>query len=276
MEGYSMKQSFSIYDIIAHIRQHNDYMRDILRMDYIELGVQKIKDRAKEHMTKIETDFNKVKDKIDEATQRVGHIAHSHHNELMALTIQLFQKHKDHLKKINLKDIDVIEIFKDLIQKEKITHEEAEVYIEEWQDYVQEQKKTKKPLKKFIMLLVALLFIETSIANVGHAEMTEMTENGLNNVTGRSGIAVTMSIQEQNEQKTIKKKLSMENISNEFVKFMEKIQSQTNKATPDMEIDMKDIAKDFDHIQLDSEFGQMNLSNVKIKGQGTIQIKMSP
>jgi len=271
-----MKQSFSIYDIIAHIRQHNDYMRDILRMDYIELGVQKIKDRAKEHMTKIETDFNKVKDKIDEATQRVGHIAHSHHNELMALTIQLFQKHKDHLKKINLKDIDVIEIFKDLIQKEKITHEEAEVYIEEWQDYVQEQKKTKKPLKKFIMLLVALLFIETSIANVGHAEMTEMTENGLNNVTGRSGIAVTMSIQEQNEQKTIKKKLSMENISNEFVKFMEKIQSQTNKATPDMEIDMKDIAKDFDHIQLDSEFGQMNLSNVKIKGQGTIQIKMSP
>ncbi|KPA16839.1 hypothetical protein MHK_002951 [Candidatus Magnetomorum sp. HK-1] len=250
-----MSKDKSIIDIVRNLGIQQDQLRDFFNMDYLEDEIHK----AKEH---IDEGLEKLKTRIHQRRQK--------HHDAMKQFKKLILNRKHKIKKINLKDIDVISLFKELIQKKKITVEEADLYFNEWFQYARQQCHSKKLTKKYILIVMSLLFIESSLPQYSSAEMLEVSDNHMNSTTGKSGISVTMTSPDGNKER---KDIHLDQLDKHANAFIDQIKEKMNaQGLPEMEINMDDLARDFESIEINSPIGGLKMRNFSISGSGTAKV----
>jgi len=252
-----MKKEKSTIDIIRNLGIQKDQLKEFFNMEYLEDEINKAKVQIDESLEKIKTKIHK---------------RHQKHQDAMKQFKKLILKRKDKINQINLKDIDVISLFKELIQKNKITIEEADIYINEWLRYAKQQCNSTKLTKKYILLVMSLLFIESAIPNQSSADMLEVSDKHMNKTTGKSGISVTMTAPDGNKER---KDIQLDQIDKQASAFIDQIKKKMDaQGTTEMVIDMEDLARDFESIKINSPAGGLKMENISISGSGTAKVRI--
>jgi len=265
-----MQNHISILDIITNIDR--DKLHDWLNKEFVE-GIQKTKAKVINKVDELESSIKKAKDRIDEkisiAKEHIHEQSKKHHDETIHFFQHLFSGTSS--KTINIKDIDIVSMFSELTSKGKISQDRAKVYVNEWEKYVKEQSKSKNLIKKHILVVMSLLFLEMSLPRYGEAEMLKMSDGNLENLTGQSGIAVTTQI---NNDKKLEKKYDFSNLSESFAGFLRTMKDKINNHEIDnVTYDINDLVQDFDSIDVESPFGTFSAKDVKVSGKGKVRIE---
>jgi len=240
-----MKKKHSIIDTIRQMDIHYNQLREWLHMDYLEKEVKNLTNY-------IEKKNEKLKDEI------LLHFKES------------FINRSNMTQKIHVKNMDVIALFKKLIRKNKISMEEAELYINEWFQYAKENCHSKKLTKKYILLIVSLLFIETSIPENSAAQMLEMQDNQLDITSGKAGISMIMTSQDGHQTQ---KDINFSQFEKQVDEFIDNMKSKMDdQGGEELVIDMEDMARDFESLQIISPAGVLQLGDLSISGSGKARI----
>jgi hypothetical protein len=241
-----MMKKYSIIETIRHMGIQQNQLREWLHMDYLE------------------EEFEKFKDKMHHKKQK--------HNEMMAHLKKLFVTRRHQIKKLHIKDMDVIILFKELIRKNKISMEEADIYMNEWFRYAKAHCQSSKLTKKYILLIISLLLIESTIPNQSSAEMLEMKDNQLQGTTGKSGISIVMTTEDGNKAQ---KNLNLDQFDKQVNAFMDTIKAKVDaQDSNELVIDMEDLSRDFESIQISSPAGGVKVDNLRISGSGSAKIRV--
>jgi len=241
-----MKNKHSILETIKHLHINHDQLREWLHMNYLE------------------EELGKLKNKITQNQQK--------NNEILIHMKELLLKKGSKIKKIHIKDMDVISLFKELIRKNKVSIEEADIYINEWFQYAKANCQSKKITKKYILLIMSLLLIESAAPIHSSAEMLEMKDSQMDGTTGKAGISIVMTSSDGSQAQ---KEIDLNHFDKQVNSFIDNIKAKVaDQGENEIVIDMADMAKEFESVQILSPVGGMQLDNLKISGSGKARISL--
>ena len=239
-------KNYSILEKIRRLDIKHDQLREWLHMDYFD------------------EEFEKIKDKMIQNHQK--------NNEFFLHLKESFLNRSRKVKKIHIKDMDVVSLFNELIRKNKVSIEEAELYINEWFHYAKKNCHSKKLTKKYILLIMSLLLMETTIVSPSAAEMIEMQDTQMDDTTGKAGISIVMS--DTNGRQT-QKDINLNQFDKKLNSFLDSIKAKIdNQEGNEIVIDMDDMARDFESVQIISPAGGVQLDNLSLSGSGKARIRI--